>query len=69
MPAAAMTAMWDVGRQLGYLRSWSATRRGREVMGVDPVGLIEEPLRAAWGNGEREVQWPLTVLAGVVDGS
>lgn len=68
-PAAAMTATWDVGRQLGYLRSWSATRRAREVMGTDPVGLVEEPLRAAWGNGEREVQWPLTVLAGVVDGS
>jgi SAM-dependent methyltransferase len=68
-PAAAMSAQWDVGRQLGYLRSWSATRRAREVMGTDPVGLIEEPLRAAWGSGEREVQWPLTVLAGVVDGS
>lgn len=68
-PAAAMTASWDVGRQLGYLRSWSATRRAREVMGVDPVGLLEEPLRASWGSGEREIQWPLTVLTGVVDGS
>jgi SAM-dependent methyltransferase len=66
-PAAAMTAWWDVGRQLGYLRSWSATRRAREVMGFDPLGTIEEPLRAAWGSGEREVQWPLAVLAGVVD--
>jgi SAM-dependent methyltransferase len=68
-PAAAMSATWDVGRELGYLRSWSATRRAREVTGTDPVGLIEEELRAAWGNGEREVQWPLTVLAGVVAGS
>jgi SAM-dependent methyltransferase len=65
-PAAAMTAVWDVGRELGYLRSWSATRRAREVLGTDPVGTIEEQLRQAWGNGEREVQWPLTVLAGVV---
>lgn len=68
-PAAAMSATWDVGRELGYLRSWSATRRAREVMGIDPVGLIEERLRATWGSGEREVQWPLTVLAGTVDGS
>lgn len=66
-PAAAMTASWDVGRLLGYLRSWSATRRAREVLGADPVGALEEPLRAAWGVGEREVQWPLTVLTGVVD--
>jgi hypothetical protein len=66
-PAAAMSAQWDVGRQLGYLRSWSATRRAREVLGVDPVGLVEQRIRAAWGPGEREVQWPLTILAGVVD--
>ncbi len=66
-PGAAMTATWDVGRQLGYLRSWSATRRAREVMGTDPVGLIEDRVREAWGEGSREIQWPLTVLAGVVD--
>lgn len=65
-PAAAMTAHWDVGRELGYLRSWSATRRAREVLGSDPVGALEEPLRAAWGDGAREVQWPLSVLAGRV---
>ncbi len=66
-PGAAMTAHWDVGRQLGYLRSWSATRRAREVLGTDPVGPLEEPLRLAWGRGEREVQWPLTIVAGTSD--
>lgn len=66
-PAAAMTAQWDAGRQLGYLRSWSATRRAREALGSDPVAAIEDRIRAAWGPGTREVQWPLTVLAGVVD--
>ena len=65
-PAAAMTARWDVGRQLSYLRSWSATRRAREVLGTDPVAAIEDRIRAAWGEGEREIEWPLTVLAGVV---
>lgn len=67
-PAAAMTALWDVGRQLGYLRSWSATRRAREALGSDPVAQVEDRIRAAWGPGVREVRWPLTVLAGVVDG-
>ena len=66
-PAAAMCAMWDAGRELGYLRSWSATRHAREALGHDPVSLIEEELRARWGEGPREVTWPLTVLAGVVD--
>lgn len=66
-PGSAMTATWDVGRELAYLRSWSATRRAREVLGTDPVGLIEDRVREAWGDGGREIQWPLTVLAGVVD--
>lgn len=65
-PAAAMTAHWDVGRQLGYLRSWSATRRAREVLGSDPVAAIDGVLREAWGPAAREVQWPLSVLAGRV---
>ncbi|HRP07313.1 MAG TPA: class I SAM-dependent methyltransferase [Gemmatimonadales bacterium] len=65
-PAAAMTAVWDAGRVLGYMRSWSATRRAREVLGSDPVTAIEPELRERWGTGEREVQWPLSILAGVV---
>lgn len=65
-PATAMTAVWDVGRLLGYIRSWSATRRAREVLGNDPVATIEPQLRERWGGGEREVQWPLTILAGTL---
>lgn len=67
-PAAAMRAKWDAGRELGYLRSWSATRRAREVAGVDPVAAIEVELRRRWGERPREVAWPLAILAGVVDG-
>jgi len=66
-PAAAMRATWDAGRELGYLRSWSATRVARELAGIDPVTAIEQELRARWGERPREVAWPLTVLAGVVD--
>lgn len=65
-PALAMTATWDAGRVLGYMRSWSATRRAREVLGNDPVAAIESQLRLRWGEGVREVQWPLSILAGVV---
>jgi hypothetical protein len=62
-----MRAEWDAGRELGFLRSWSATRRAREINGVDPVSLIEDELRSRWGDVPREVEWPLTVIAGVVD--
>lgn len=63
-PAFAMTARWDVGRYLAYLRSWSASQRFLQARGSDPVALVEAPLRAAWGDGEREVGWEFHVRAG-----
>jgi SAM-dependent methyltransferase len=63
-PAFAMTTRWDVDRWLGYLRSWSASQRYLRATGVDPVALVEEALRAAWGEGEREVRWDFHLCAG-----
>ena len=60
-PAFAMQADWSVDAMLGYLRTWSAGRRYAEVHGEDPVTLVEDELRSAWGDGERCVKWPLSV--------
>jgi len=59
----AMSAEWSVQDMLGYMRTWSATKRYRKDQGVDPVGLIAEPLVAAWGDQIRTVKWPLAVRA------
>lgn len=57
-----MSASWTVNDMLGYLRTWSACNRYRQVHGDDPVLKIEKALRAAWGEGHRPVRWPLTLL-------
>ena len=60
-PAFEMRARWRAGDMLGYLRTWSASQRYQRRHGEDPVALIEDELRAAWGPDARTVRWPLTV--------
>jgi SAM-dependent methyltransferase len=60
-PGFEMSAQWAADDMLGYLRTWSACQRYRRRHGDDPVGLIEDELRAAWGRDRRTVRWPLTV--------
>jgi SAM-dependent methyltransferase len=60
-PAVAMNARWTVDDMLGYLRTWSACHRYRREQGHDPVGRIEDELRAVWGAEPRTARWPLTI--------
>jgi SAM-dependent methyltransferase len=65
-PALDLRATWTLEQLTGYLRSWSATRRYIERNGIDPINAFSETLREVWGDGSREVIWPLTILAGRV---
>jgi SAM-dependent methyltransferase len=63
-PAFEMTATWTAGAMLGYLRTWSASRRCLADTDSDPVDELEPALRALWGDGERIVRWPLALKVG-----
>jgi SAM-dependent methyltransferase len=66
-PAFRMEKDWTLGELLGYLRTWSATRRFLEDRGEDPVALVEEDLALAW-NGpperRRRATWELQLRVG-----
>lgn len=64
VPAFEMRVRWDLPAYLAYLRTWSATQRYRRETGVDPVMSIEDEMRAAWGDGARDVVFPLSIRAG-----
>lgn len=51
---------------LGYVGTWSATRRFIEARGEDPVPALRATLAGEWdGPGfVRAIRWPLAVLAG-----
>lgn len=67
-PDFEMSARWDLGHLLGYLRTWSAAKRYQEALGRDPVELIEGELATAWHESGPVlmVRWPLSLRIGRV---
>lgn len=66
VPAFSMGANWSLSSLLGYVRTWSATRRYLEAKGEDPVDQLQSDLQDLWPDpGEkRAVLWPLSLRAG-----
>ena len=58
----SLQAQWSVDHLLGYLRTWSGVKQYQSRYAKDPVAFVEPALRAAWQDGERAVDWPLTAL-------
>ncbi len=65
-PDLDMRMHWSLDDLAGYLGTWSATRRYIAANGSDPVPPFIADIREAWGSGNRDVRWPLTILAGRV---
>ena len=63
-PHFEMRTQWNSAAMLGYLDTWSAVRRCRARTGRDPLLLLAGPLADAWGEGVRDMRWPLTLKAG-----
>jgi len=63
-PSFAMQVYWSLDDLAGYLRSWSATSRYRELVGVDPVAELTGLLAPLWGAAPRQVSWPLSLKVG-----
>lgn len=63
-PEFAMAVDWTLDDLAGYLRSWSATSRYKEIYNSDPVIPLAEELNAIWGNARRRVVWPLSIKIG-----
>jgi SAM-dependent methyltransferase len=63
-PAFAMEERWTLPQLLGYVGTWSATQRFRDVAGQDPVTQLERDLAPHWGGSARLVRWPLTARLG-----
>jgi SAM-dependent methyltransferase len=67
-PPFEMEADWDLNALLGFLNSWSATRRFLESEGRHPLVPLKDKLQEAWGDPEqkRHVRWPLHFRIGRV---
>ncbi|MEO2088526.1 MAG: hypothetical protein ABGY75_03390 [Gemmataceae bacterium] len=67
-PRVDMTAEWDLNRMLGYMNTWSATKRFVMERGFNPVERLAPEFAAAWGDPDtvRTVRWPLFLRLGRV---
>ncbi len=67
-PAFAMQVRWTLDDLLGYVSTWSATKRYIEATGVDPIPELAAELAPHWPGAHRplDIRWPLHVRAGYV---
>lgn len=57
---------WSLERFLNYLRTWSAVQQYIHENEEDPVKPLGETIKVLWGEGEREVQFPIFLRLGSV---
>ncbi len=66
-PLFRMTQQWRLEDLLGYLGTWSATKRYAQSHKVDPIETLRDPLSQAWGSeAVRTVEWGLHIRVGRV---
>ena len=69
-PAFHIKAEWDLHNLLGFIASWSATRKYIEENGQCTLNEVFGELHAKWGDEHRirEIRWPLYFRVGRLSG-
>ena len=67
-PAMAIRLDWNLAEFLGYIATWSAVRRAREVGREDILQRFASEIAELWGDAEnrRAVSWPVNMRVGRV---
>lgn len=65
-PQFELTAEWPLPALLGYMNTWSATKRFEAANGFSPVARLENDFAAVWGDPAtvRTVRWKLALRVG-----
>jgi SAM-dependent methyltransferase len=66
-PEFGIKKQWNIAQVAGYLRTWSGVKHYLQKENRDPVSMIMDDLKKAWGSDEaREVKWPVHIRVGEV---
>lgn len=67
-PEFHMKAEWDMNDLIGYLLTWSATKRCQQNNQQNPIDIIRQALAKAWGREDARltVRWPIYLRLGRV---
>jgi len=68
-PRFNMIGDWPLDHLVGYLGTWSAVQKYKDANGDDPIKLIVDELKDAWGEPEnkQKILWPLALRVGTYD--
>lgn len=65
-PDIKMTFDWELNQLTGYLNTWSAVQHFVKQNGTNPVDMIYENLKKAWGNKEyQSISFPVLLRIGM----
>lgn len=62
-PAFNLSANWNLSQLIGYLCTWSATKKYQKEIGINPVENVYDKIADVWGEPEKilSVKWPLSI--------
>ena len=65
-PAFEMRCHWQFSHLIGYLNTWSAVKAYTIQHGKNPIELMINEIRSAWGDEKQsqDVYWPLILYVG-----
>jgi ubiquinone/menaquinone biosynthesis C-methylase UbiE len=64
-PKLAITTTWNFEQLIGYLETWSSLQHYLKANNENPIDLIVDDLKKAWGKEEtKTVNFPLIIKAG-----
>ncbi|MBB2146482.1 methyltransferase domain-containing protein [Pedobacter sp. LMG 31464] len=64
-PALEILTKWNFEQLVGYLETWSSLQHYIKANGENPMALVYEDLKKAWGNNEQmAVHFPLLLKVG-----
>jgi SAM-dependent methyltransferase len=64
VPSFSLASDWDIDRVMGYLATWSAVQRYRDIDGADPLPAVRQELEPLWGGTVRRLTWPIHLRLG-----
>lgn len=68
-PNLFITTKWDFNQLIGYLETWSALQHYLKANGNNPIMLVIDKLKNAWGTDEiKDIRFPLIIKSGQLNG-
>jgi len=63
-PVFTIETRWNFVQLIGYLNTWSALQHYKKAKGSNPLELVISELKEAWGEGEKDVSFPILLRVG-----